>query len=238
VRRLGAVEIQDRGDATEVRLAASGPLAYFAYSLDGIPGALPRVVIDLAGARVEGGPREVLGGRGVIERAMLIDGGPPDYVSRLELVLRAPAEADVRDTGSGLVILVAKTAPPATGGGGPAADARGRHGNGAPPVPPATVLASVAIDPAPGALRVVLSADGVLAANAFRLDARRIVLDLEGVANRVARAVIPVEHELLERVRIGQHATKVRVVLDLRRAAAYTVEPSGSDLVIRLTAAN
>lgn len=228
-RRLGALEIQDRGDATEVRLEASGRLAYFAYKLE----APPRIMIDLAGARVAGGPRDVLGGRGLVERALLIDGVAPDYVSRLELALRASADVDVRDTGAGLVILVAKPAAPA-----PAAPKASAPKAAAPPsaaLPAATVLSAIAFEPAAGALRVVLTADGALAVKAFRLDARRIVLDLEAVSNGTGRAAIPVEHALLERVRVGEHAGKLRLVLDLRRPAAYALERAGARLVVRLT---
>jgi type IV pilus assembly protein PilQ len=83
-------------------------------------------------------------------------------------------------------------------------------------------------------IRVVFSGDGRLAHEVTRLDERRLVIDIPGVASAISKPVMSVNHRILKQVRLGYHAGKVRVVLDLAGKAAYSVEPQGTNLIVTL----
>jgi type IV pilus assembly protein PilQ len=60
------------------------------------------------------------------------------------------------------------------------------------------------------------------------------MIDIPGVASAVHKPVISVNHQMLKQVRLGYHADKVRVVLDLTGPVAYSVEPQGTNLIVTL----
>jgi len=81
-------------------------------------------------------------------------------------------------------------------------------------------------------IRVVISGDGRLVHEMTRLDERRVMIDIPGVASAIHKSVISVNHQMLKQVRLGYHADRVRVVLDLADTATYSVEPQGANLVV------
>ncbi len=83
-------------------------------------------------------------------------------------------------------------------------------------------------------IRVVLSGDGRLAHEVTRLDERRLMIDIPGVASAIHEPVISVNHQMLKQVRLGYHADRVRVVLDVAGSATYSVEPQGANLTVTL----
>lgn len=83
-------------------------------------------------------------------------------------------------------------------------------------------------------IRVVISGDGRLAHEVTRLDERRIMIDIPGVASAIHEPVIAVNHQMLKQVRLGYHADRVRVVLDVAGSATYAVEPQGTNLAVTL----
>jgi len=83
-------------------------------------------------------------------------------------------------------------------------------------------------------IRVIISGDGRLAHEVTRLDDRRLMIEFPGVASAIRKPVIPVNHQMLKQVRLGYHADRVRVVLDLAGSAAYSVEPQGENLIVTL----
>jgi type IV pilus assembly protein PilQ len=83
-------------------------------------------------------------------------------------------------------------------------------------------------------IRVVISGDGKLAHEVTRLDERRLMIDIPGVASAIHKPVISVNHHMLKQVRLGYHADRVRVVLDLAGSAAYSVEPEGANLIVTI----
>ena len=83
-------------------------------------------------------------------------------------------------------------------------------------------------------IRVVISGDGRLAHEVTRLDERRLMIDIPRVASAIRNPVISVNHQILKQVRLGYHADRVRVVLDLAGKAAYSVEPQGANLIVTL----
>ncbi|TKS63941.1 MAG: hypothetical protein EWM73_00918 [Nitrospira sp.] len=99
---------------------------------------------------------------------------------------------------------------------------------------PAQTLTRVDVQRGTDDIRVVISGDGRLAHEVTRLDERRLMIDIPGVASVISKPVISVEHKFLKQVRLGYHADKVRVVLDLAGKAAYSVEPQGANLIVTL----
>ena len=98
----------------------------------------------------------------------------------------------------------------------------------------AQTLTRLDIQRGPDDIRVIISGDGRLAHEVVRLDERRLMIDIPGVASAVHKPVISVNHQMLKQVRLGYHADKVRVVLDLAGPVAYSVEPRGTNLIVTL----
>ena len=83
-------------------------------------------------------------------------------------------------------------------------------------------------------IRVVISGDGRLAHEVKRLDERRLMIDIPGVDSVIRKPVISVNHQVLKQVRLGFHADRVRLVLDLAGSAVYSIEPQGANLIVTL----
>jgi type IV pilus assembly protein PilQ len=99
---------------------------------------------------------------------------------------------------------------------------------------PAQTLTRIDVQRGPDDIRVVISGDGTLAHEVTRLDERRLVIDIPRVVSAIRKPVMPVNHQILKQVRLGYHADKVRVVLDLAGKAVYSVEPQGANLIVTL----
>ncbi len=84
------------------------------------------------------------------------------------------------------------------------------------PVVPATVLYGVKTESQVGALAATLEADGTIeGATWFTLeDPARLVVDLPGIGSQVTESNVEVGNAWVEKLRIGAHDDKVRVVLD------------------------
>lgn len=87
-----------------------------------------------------------------------------------------------------------------------------------------------------------LASAGRLEGKVFTLDnPPRVVVDLPGVTNRVARRVHPVGASGVLRVRVAQHATDptpvVRIAVDLDQATTYSLEPTADGAMLRIGAA-
>jgi type IV pilus assembly protein PilQ len=86
---------------------------------------------------------------------------------------------------------------------------------------------------------VLMAGGGSLTGKVFTLtDPPRVVVDLPGVTNRVARRVHPVNAAGVVRVRVAQFATApqpvVRVVVDLERDAQYSLESTAQGALLRV----
>jgi len=99
---------------------------------------------------------------------------------------------------------------------------------------PAQTLTGVDVQRGADDIRVVISGDGRLAHEVTRLDERRLMIDIPGVVSAIRKPRIPVNHQILKRVRLGYHPDRVRVVLDLAGSVAYSVEPQGANLLVTL----
>ena len=83
-------------------------------------------------------------------------------------------------------------------------------------------------------IRVVISGDGRLPHEVTRIDERRLIIDIPHVSSAIRQPVLSVNHQFLKQVRLGYHADKVRVVLDLAGQAGYSIEPQGANLIVTL----
>jgi type IV pilus assembly protein PilQ len=99
---------------------------------------------------------------------------------------------------------------------------------------PAQTLTHIDVHPGTDDIRVVIFGDGMLAHEVTRLDEHRLMIDIAGVSSSIRKPVISVNHQVLKQVRLGYHADRVRVVLDLAGSAAHTVEPQGANLIVTL----
>jgi len=86
-------------------------------------------------------------------------------------------------------------------------------------------------------IEVALAGDGAIAYKAFRLDnPARLVLDLTGVKNTIARTNITVADSLVKRIRVAQFKSApdavTRVVLDLDSKSDYRVRRDGERLLV------
>ena len=85
------------------------------------------------------------------------------------------------------------------------------------------------------ALAIDITGDGAMSAyKAFRLNnPERLVIDIAGVKDRVAKSAINVDDMTVKRIRVAQFQPEVtRVVVDLAAKMDYAVTPSGSKLRI------
>ncbi len=98
----------------------------------------------------------------------------------------------------------------------------------------AKTLTHIDVQPGIDDVRVVISGDGTLSHRVRRLDERRLVIDLPHLTSALSQSIMPVNHQMLQRVRMGSHPDKMRVVLDLIGQVSYSFEPQGPDLIVTL----
>lgn len=81
---------------------------------------------------------------------------------------------------------------------------------------------------------VLVKGDGRLFHTVRLLNDNRLVVDLISVSSALKSPLVQGQHRLLKRVRVGYHADKVRLVLDLSGRPAFSVTTVGSDLLVSL----
>ena len=100
---------------------------------------------------------------------------------------------------------------------------------------PAQALTGIDLRREQDAITVVISGDGKISHEARLIDERRLVVDIPQVVSALQKSLVSVHHPILTRVRLGYHTDKVRVVMDLASPATFSVEPHGTQLLIKLT---
>ncbi len=106
-------------------------------------------------------------------------------------------------------------------------------------LPRARAVKSISATTRHGEVEVRISADGTLKYKAFRLEnPSRLVIDLDGVRNAAARNSVPVEDEVVKRVRVAQfQPTVARVVVDLAHRSEWQIQPAGDSLRVTFPSA-
>lgn len=195
-------------------ISASGPLQFREARPE--PGV---VVVDLPGAVLSAQVEPITAQEAGLRRAALstlVEGGAGGV--RLRIEVEPGASVAVSALPAGLEVRVRSAQP-----------AGGRNLADVVPVADATGVS------------IHLSSGQRLEGKVFTLDnPPRVVVDLPGVVNRVARRVHPVGAAGVVRVRVAQHATEptpvVRVAVDLDTAQPFTLEPTPDGALLRIGA--
>ncbi|MEA2338410.1 MAG: type pilus assembly protein PilQ, partial [Thermoanaerobaculia bacterium] len=106
-----------------------------------------------------------------------------------------------------------------------------------PPANKATALKKIETSGVGAAMEVRLATDGDVAYNAFKLEKpSRVVIDLTGVNDKLAKNIINVSDPVVKRIRVSQFKSApdavTRVVLDVDEKSTYRVTKSGDALRI------
>lgn len=238
---LTAVE----ADSSRVMLHTSGTPAYTSYS------PFPDVfVVDLTGTTRPADlsvPATLPAGIASITAEEAVEMGTK--LTRVTLRLKQPAALQASAVDNSVVIAMPATAAaqpaPVTGEAvevaavaethpEPVAEAPAPKPAGAPaiasePLPNAKAIRRVATTGAGSAVEVDITGDGAMSSyKAFRLNnPERLVIDIKGVKDRVAKSAIEVNDGAVKRVRVAQFSPEVtRIVLDLTGRTEYAVTPS------------
>ena len=84
---------------------------------------------------------------------------------------------------------------------------------------------------------VKIFGDGELPFESRMVGPSRLVVDFAGVSSALGRKVLPVDHPLLKRIRIGQHPDGLRLVFDLPTPVTFQVQPHKDYLEVSLSPA-
>jgi type IV pilus assembly protein PilQ len=106
-----------------------------------------------------------------------------------------------------------------------------------PALEAATMLQSVGVRQEPERIVSLVEGDGAFRYEVSLYNDNRLVLDLLDVGSEIIERVIPVDHPLLHRIRIGLHhgpKKMTRLVYDLKDKVKYSVVPIGRRLVVTL----
>lgn len=109
--------------------------------------------------------------------------------------------------------------------------------NPAPPrLLPARTLKKIEVKPQDDAVSIIMTGDGELSYQIFRLSGNRVVIDLEDVTVNTKRRTVAVDHPLLRQIRVGSNIPqrRVRLVMDLTRDATYSIEKNAGQLRVVL----
>lgn len=106
-----------------------------------------------------------------------------------------------------------------------------------PPANKARTLRKIETSGAGAAMEVRLATDGDVAYNAFKLEKpSRVVIDLNGVSDKLAKNIINVSDPVVKRIRVSQFKSApeavTRVVLDVDEKTSYRVTKAGDALHI------
>jgi len=250
------IRVVDLSEKMQIIVEAEQPMVYTTFRLtDPL-----RLVIDLAGTTLGKYSEPIEVNNGAVTHITPIQGTPPSMVARLEIGLNQAVTTQVTTSGSKLIVDVMKptpeassvpastetATPPPTSAPSPAAPPA------APPMEspmekpkevaaeskPASVVTQVNANISKGTVNVTIAGDGTLKPEIQELNGNRLVVDLPGTTNLVKPNVIQVNNVLLKRIRIGQHVTpkKVRIVLDLKKKATYTIEQENNRVIVALAA--
>jgi type IV pilus assembly protein PilQ len=99
---------------------------------------------------------------------------------------------------------------------------------------PAQMVTKIEVRPEGDEVTIRVKGDGRLFHSAQLLDDNRLVVDLISVSSALKSPFVSGQHPLLKKVRVGYHADKVRLVLDLLGRPSFSVTPAGNDILVSL----
>jgi type IV pilus assembly protein PilQ len=238
--RLSAVSAKASVSGASVLIEASEPVAYVTTRPDPLTVLVDLRNVSTAGAsnRIAAAPVGPIAAV-TFEDTRAADGAP---VARVRVLLAAPAQHKVHSERNLIQVdvLPDEPAPAAVKlAGSPASTSPTIKLGSAPRAAggAATRLEAVRTNAGPRGVEVTLAANGALVVSSSeltRVAPHRLVIDFTGVVPAVP-SVVPVAKGAVERVRVTNYSQKpqvTRVVVDLARPVAYTLQPSGSELKI------
>ncbi|MDP2992922.1 MAG: AMIN domain-containing protein, partial [Deltaproteobacteria bacterium] len=104
-------------------------------------------------------------------------------------------------------------------------------------MPPAGGIVDVTVDaPTKGAVKVVISADGILPrSKSFTLpDPSRLVIDIPGIKLLYPKSAVSVQNDLLKKIRMATKADGVRIVFDSKKTALfpYSIDQTAGTITV------
>jgi type IV pilus secretin PilQ/predicted competence protein len=231
---LNNIEHRDVDGKTEIVIEGTEPIQqYTSFQLT----EPLRLVVDISDADIGKFSSKI-----EVNSGAVIDITPSqkDTIARLEIALTQAVDTKVYQSGGKLMVELAKPVEEAkTESAAIATAAQMEQPQQEQATQPeqknmATVVSAVQASAGKDGVKVVILGDGAMEPNVFMLKDNRLVVDIPGTKNKVRPSVVPVRKGGLARVRIAQHADKVRVVLDLTKPLEYTVTPDGNSLIIAM----
>lgn len=103
-----------------------------------------------------------------------------------------------------------------------------------PSVALAYAITDIQVHPDGEQIRITVFGDGPLYPDARQLDETRLIIDLPGTIAAIGKWAVPGGHPLLKRIRVGQHADKVRLVFDVLEHPTYTLTREDTNFSVTL----
>ncbi len=253
-KSLSRLAVERNGDTRVIALDGMAKAAYEASRAE----RPRRIVVDLAGVSIGAAESQKTVFDGLVEEVSLAEfqAAPGKTATRLEVTLAADADFEVTRDGERLLLNVrpaaTRTSKTSAGedksaSGEPAAVSAGpvqaeSPAVAAPAASTAVATKLIAVEPqgSPDGTVVRLRTNGAVAgveSSVMTGSRARLVIDLSGVSSSAAAAVTQVDSPQVERVRVGAHGDKVRVVLDSPNANAFDqrrVMPVADGIIVAL----
>ncbi len=99
---------------------------------------------------------------------------------------------------------------------------------------PAQSVTRIEVHPEGDQVTVIVVGDGKLFPDARLLDESRLVIDIPAVSSTLRHSVVQGHHHLLKKVRVGNHADKVRLVLDVLERPAFSLNQKDNKILVTL----
>jgi type IV pilus assembly protein PilQ len=99
---------------------------------------------------------------------------------------------------------------------------------------PAQLVTGIKIHPDGDQITVAVTGDGKLFPDARQLDESRLVIDIPAVSSVLRYSAVSGNHPLLKKVRIGDHADKVRLVFDVLERPLFSLSQDGTRVLVTL----
>jgi type IV pilus assembly protein PilQ len=229
---LERITVVDAGDRVRVEIDSERAVAY-SMSTSEAPAS---VTVDLPGLSKGAGLQRMDINKPPLLQMIPIEVSQPRPGLQLSFMLTASVKPDIRTEGTRLVIDFHK----AQVGAEIAEQVQGQSANGTGGAPQAAghakIMSKVEVQRGDGEATVLILGDGEFTYDVRALKQDRLVVDLSQVASPLKFQILPVDHPLLKRIRIGHHSDRVRLVFDLPQPVQYNVQPGKKQLAIRLTA--
>jgi type IV pilus assembly protein PilQ len=240
ITALDRVSVTESADRLRIEVEGGRPMTY-SLATQASPAS---VTVDVPGFSRGTQAERLIINKGPVLDLTAQDVSAPNPGVQLVFALAAAAEPDIHAEGTRLVIDF-----PKSHGAGSAeshgmseplnahvqiADSGAVSEDSVLQASPAKTLTRIDVQKSDTTATITIVADGDLTYEAKRSSGDRLVLDVANVTSSLHSKLLAVSHPSIRRVRIGQHAKKVRLVFDLAGQATYSIKPEGHQLAVQL----